>query len=184
MAFYTTPRRILGSLMALIRTQFNTSRNVIMFKATKGNKSNIYTTPQRQPLFRFRKGNYRRICQSCFRLDGVCIKPKSVLNLGATRQFIDESRSKDSYIIPIARHFTKNWRLYTQAKEPGSPAPSKGGPVKSSGGGVGKLDAAHESGFFHKVNKSRLDQIKQMLKDKSMLSGGGGCGKDSRAEPK
>lgn len=43
---------------------------------------------------------------------------------------------------------------------------SKGGPVKEAGGRLGKLDAATESGMFHKVNKSKLEQLKKTLKDK------------------
>lgn len=105
-------------------------------------------------------------------------------------ELMDEFRLNSGYIVPIARYsgfpgmamkpigsMAGHWRWYAQTKEPATPAPGKGGPVTSSGGGLGKLDAANESGFFHKVNKSRLDQIKQMLKEKAMLRGTDNLGK-------
>lgn len=42
------------------------------------------------------------------------------------------------------------------------------GPVRVSGGRLGKLDAAGEAGMFHKVNKSKLEQLKKTLKDKPL----------------
>lgn len=57
--------------------------------------------------------------------------------------------------------FVTNWRWYVTTKD-------EGGPVKQSGGGLGKLDAKGEAGFFHKVSLSRLEQIKKMLKENKM----------------
>lgn len=190
MAFYTITRRVLGSIITSIRPQLNTStsRNIKMFRGIKGIKCNAFTPTRRQPLIRFRKGNYRTICQSCFHLDRLCFKRQSIPDYG-THQFVDEfveSRFNDSryYINPIVRypgfsgiakipvgHFAGNWRMYAQAKEPGSPAQSTGGPMKSSGGRAGRMNTVHESGFCRKMNRSKLNQIKQLLKDKSTLRG-------------
>lgn len=183
MALFTTSRRVLGSILSPIRTWCcNTSRQVRIYKGNRSMKCNAFIRTRRHPAIRFRKGNYRQISQSSSPTGDHCDHPKAFPAMA--HQLIDEFRLNGGYIAPLSRYSScpgiakrpvepiiGHWRWYAQAKEPGSPAPSKGGPVTTSGGGVGKLDAANERGFFHKVNKSRLQKIKEMLKDKSMLRG-------------
>lgn len=56
-----------------------------------------------------------------------------------------------------------NWRWYVESKEGDT------GSVRQSGGGIGKLDAANEDGFFFKLNRSRLRKLKELLKKKGEL---------------
>lgn len=75
--------------------------------------------------------------------------------------FVDDLRTEMDFIMYLKREIPEYSTVCLFAEES-----DQGGPVRRSGGRLGKIDAANEDGFFFKTDKSRLERIRRELRAK------------------
>lgn len=116
--------------------------------------------PQIEATSRCKVVHYRSVCQSVHSPPRDRMKSFKPFNFGwACITPVTKITSPT-----ISTHLWGGTKLFATKTTPSTP---KGGSIKVSGGRVGRLDAAHEDGFFHKLNISKLEQMKEMIRKKN-----------------